>query len=195
MVVPKPGRVTWTIHRGLKVVWRQTSDAQKVGLTRLPTKDLERALYKLDARIGDEYRSINLLMKCDELSSPAQPLISFNANLAPSSRYAAIGHQWLLLGPVSEAMMSLKASLDRGSTTSAQIEMARAEALARDLDKARARARSVLADSRGTLRRFLCWLISKQSFRITPLQMTCTGVLWRFRTLRLSGLPWRRPSQ
>ena len=146
MVVPKPGRVTWTIHRGLKVVWRQTSDAQKVGLTRLPTKDLERALYKLDARIGDEYRSINLLMKCDELSSPAQPLISFNANLAPSSRYAAIGHQWLLLGPVSEAMMSLKASLDRGSTTSAQIEMARAEALARDLDKARARAPSVLAD-------------------------------------------------
>ena len=71
-------------------------------------------------------------------------MVSFNANLAPALRYAAVGHQWLLRGQLDKARQSLQASLDKGLTDAAQIELARVDALAGRLDAARDRLRVLL---------------------------------------------------
>ena len=72
-------------------------------------------------------------------------LVSFNANLAPALRAASIGHQWLLRGNLDQARQSLQTSLDKGLTDSAQIELARVDALSGKLDAARDRLRVVLS--------------------------------------------------
>jgi len=72
-------------------------------------------------------------------------VISYNANLSPAVRYAAVGHQWLLRGNMTEARRSLQTSLALATTDSARIELARADALDGNLDAARDRVRAILA--------------------------------------------------
>jgi tetratricopeptide (TPR) repeat protein len=80
------------------------------------------------------------------LDTATQPtLVSYNANLAPAQRLAFIGHQWLLRGKLDEARRNLNAALAKGATDNVQIELARADALAGNLDVARDRVRTVLA--------------------------------------------------
>ncbi len=67
------------------------------------------------------------------------------ANLTPAVRFASIGHQWLLRGKLDQAMRSLQASLERGMTREAVIEMARVDALAGRYDAARDRLKPILA--------------------------------------------------
>ncbi len=85
------------------------------------------------------------VVKEKNVSTPAATLLSFNANLHPALRYAFVGHQWLLRGKLDEARRSMQASLAKGVTEEARIELARADALAGNLDVARDEVKSVLA--------------------------------------------------
>jgi Tfp pilus assembly protein PilF len=71
--------------------------------------------------------------------------MSANANLHPALRHAFVAHQWLLRGKVDEARRSLQASLAKGITEEARIELARVDALDGNLDIARDEVKSVLA--------------------------------------------------
>ena len=143
--ISRPGRVKWSIRRGFDVIARATSDAQQVGTWKLPLHELTPGDYRLEAASEDGDYESNLVIKASAEAPASRPVISYNANLAPALRYAAIGHQWLLRGNTAEARKSLQSSLDLHLTNSAQIELARADALDGNLDQARDRVRDVLA--------------------------------------------------
>ncbi len=60
-------------------------------------------------------------------------------------RLSFLGHQWLLKDDIPAARRCLEASLAAGETNGAEVELARAEALAGDWDSGRTRVRRVLA--------------------------------------------------
>lgn len=144
IALPQPQKVTWMIRAGTEVVWRSVSDPASVAWVSLPS-NLPPSTYSIEANTASESKRSPLVIRADKPSAVASTVLSFNANLAPSLRYAFIGHQWLLRGKLDEARKSLSASLDKGASEAAEIELARVDALSGQLDSARNRVRSVLA--------------------------------------------------
>jgi GWxTD domain-containing protein len=147
-VVPlaQAGKATWMIRRGAEVVWRSVSEARQLATVELPVAGLPPGTYQLEAVTQSDSRSTEFVVRRNAAPRRSQAtLVSFNANLKPAQRLAFIGHQWLLRGKQQEARQSLALSLKYGITEEAQIELARADALAGNLDDARDRVRSLLA--------------------------------------------------
>jgi hypothetical protein len=143
--VPQPGKVTWIVRQGAAVVSRSVVDANGLALLDLASAKLPPGAYRIEAVTDSDSRTAPLVIKADSQSEEAGISLSFNANLAPSLRYAFVGHQWLLRGKIDEARRSLQASIESGTTLDAEVELARADALDGQLDAARARLRKVLA--------------------------------------------------
>jgi GWxTD domain-containing protein len=144
VAVPHPEIVTWIVRHGLEVIWKKRSAGEQVSLCTLPLNELPKGSYELEAITSDGDYSTSLAIKQDAIDAPDTVAISYNANLSPSLRYAALGHQWLLRGNMSEARRVLQVSLRAGETEAADIELARIEALNGDLDQSRNRIRAVL---------------------------------------------------
>ena len=144
IALARPEKVAWKIRRGTEVIWRADSDPARLALIELP-RDLPPGQYMIDADIANDSRSTELTLRKEPDGAPKSTLVSYNANLAPATRLAFVGHQWLLRGKVDEARRSLDASVAKGATGDAQIELARIDALTGKLDAARDRIRSVLA--------------------------------------------------
>jgi GWxTD domain-containing protein len=145
VAVARPGNVTWMIRQGTRVLWKSSGEAKQIAMVELPSKGIAPGVYRLEASGAEDGRSTELIVKLESFHPAQGTLISFNANLAPASRFAFVGHQWLLRGKPEEARQSLAASIRQGATDEAQVELARADALAGNLDAARDRVRSVLA--------------------------------------------------
>jgi GWxTD domain-containing protein len=143
--LPHPGRVEWMIRQGGGIVWRSFSEGSQIASVLLPSSGIEPGTYRIEALMGDDSASAVLLLGKEQPKPADATLVSFNANLAPARRLAFLGHQWLLRSRLDEARRSLQASLAKGETDEARIELARAEALTGNLDAARDRVKSVLA--------------------------------------------------
>jgi GWxTD domain-containing protein len=147
VALPEPGKVTWIVRRGAEVFWKSSSDGRQVATVELPLNSLAPGTYQLEAVAASDSRTIELTVGAGRKAETqdAASLVSFNANLAPSSRFAFVGHQWLLRGNLSQARSSLQSSLAKGVTAEAEVELARADALDGRLDEARERVKRVLA--------------------------------------------------
>ena len=141
--VPQPGKVTWVIREGLRIVWRSTMEADGIAMVELP--ELPPGAYSLEAATATDSRSTDLPVSAARTVDANTTLVSFNANLSPAQRLAFIGNQWLLRGRFDRARDALAASLAKGETKDAQIALARLEAMSGSLDEARDRVRGVLA--------------------------------------------------
>jgi len=143
--LPHAGTVSWVIRRGIsEVMWKSSTQATQTAIVELPT-NLPPGVYKLEADMGSDARMLDIVVR--EKNGPSTPdstLVSFNANLYPALRYASIGHQWMLKGKLDQARTSLQSSLDNGATYSAQVEIARVDALQGHYDAARDRLHPVL---------------------------------------------------
>ena len=139
--VPQRGPLQWMIRQAGSVVWRESQEAE--GLAKITLPPLGPGTYKIEAVTATDARSTELIMPVTV--TPAAKAISFNENLAPPRRLAFLGHQWLLRGDYPKARQSLAASIAKGETREAHIELARAEALSGDLDTARETVRALLA--------------------------------------------------
>ena len=145
VAVPHPGTVKWVIRKGVSgVLWRSASEAGQVAVAELP-RTLPPGVYKLEASTADDVRIADLVVSEKKSASPGSTVLSFNANLHPALRHAFAGRQWLLRGKLDEARRSLQASLAKGITEEARIELARVDALDGNLDIARDEVKSVLA--------------------------------------------------
>ncbi len=145
VVLSRPEKVIWMLRRGAEVLWRSVSDAEAFATVELPTTGLAPGTYQLEAVTANDSRTAEFVMTRENTDVPEATSISFNANLAPALRFAAIGHQWLLRGNLAEARKSLDASISKGVTRETEVELARVDALAGRLDEARERARRLLA--------------------------------------------------
>lgn len=143
--LPAPGKVRWSLRRGAEVIWRSYSEGQQIAVVELPTSGIQPGGYQLEAIMGDGSTSTGVEIGKEDRKESKSTVVSFNANLNPARRFAFAGHQWLLRGNIEEARRSLQASLAQGVTEEARIELARADALAGDLDSARDQVKSVLA--------------------------------------------------
>jgi GWxTD domain-containing protein len=144
VAVARPGSVRWTIRRGLGgVIWRSVSGANQIAVIELPA--LAAGPYQLEARAGEDETSLDFVVKESASLASDLNMLSFNANLHSAQRYAFIGHQWVLRGELEAARAALKTSIERGRTEEAILELARADALAGNLDAARDAVKSVLA--------------------------------------------------
>jgi GWxTD domain-containing protein len=140
--LPRPEKVVWTIRRGTEIVWRATSEGAAIAAVTLPTS-LTPGSYTIEANAPEASRRSGLEIRQANPAAPAT-VLSFNANLAPASRLAFVGYQWILRGRLEEARKSLTASLERDATEEAQVELARLDALDGKLDQAREEVRRVL---------------------------------------------------
>lgn len=141
----RPGTVAWKIRRGLQVVWKSNSESSgQAAVVELPENELADGTYQLEATAGDLDCSSVFVVNRKVQSSPSATVVSYKANLSPALRYAALGHQFLLVNKLREARNALQLSLAAGNTDSAQVELARADALSGNLDEARERARDVI---------------------------------------------------
>jgi len=145
VTLPQPCKVTWMIRKGTQVLWKAATDGGEIAMVELPSSGFAANIYRLEATAADGSRNTDFVVKQETGNPSKATLVSFNANLAPALRLAFVGRQWLLRGNVDEARRSLQASLGRGITEEAQIELARADALTGSLDAARERVRRVLA--------------------------------------------------
>jgi tetratricopeptide (TPR) repeat protein len=132
------------IRRGAEVVWRSTSEGSDIATIELPAHGIEPGAYRIEAVIGENSTSAPIVIGKEETKPSGVDLISFNANLAPAQRYAFVGHQWLLRGKLDQARHSLEASLEKGVTPGATVELARTEALSGNLDIARNEVKTIL---------------------------------------------------
>jgi GWxTD domain-containing protein len=146
----KPEKVTWMIRKGSAVVWRGVSNPgaagpDTAGMTsiELPT-GLQPGNYLIEAVTASDAKSAEFIAGRSRGTGTEPAVISFNANLAPALRLAFLGHQWLLKNNIPEARRNLTASLAKGTTDDAQIEMARIDALTGNVDAARARVKEIL---------------------------------------------------
>jgi hypothetical protein len=137
-------KVTWRIRRGSEVVWRFVSEPGAIALAALP-KGLPPGAYTIEAATASDARSQELVISNPESPAQEATLVSYNANLTPALRFAFVGRQWLFKGKLDQARTCLQASLDKGPTDEAQVELARVDALSGNLDAARDRVRGVLA--------------------------------------------------
>ncbi len=139
--LPAPGTVTWTFRKGLQVLQKSSSQGSEFASFNLPTH-LEPATYELQATYAGESRTTEIVIG----QTATEPtILSYNANLQPALRWSFLGHQWLLRNNLTQARQCLETSLSLAVTKSAEVELARAEALSGDWDAARDRARKVLA--------------------------------------------------
>jgi GWxTD domain-containing protein len=143
--LPEPQKVVWTIRKGTEVVWRYTTEPSRLPYVLLPKTGLSQGTYTIEAATTSDSRSAELAIKPGSDTATQATPVSYNANLGPAQRLAFIGHQWLLRGKLDEARRNLNAALAKGTTDNVQIELARADALAGNLDEARGRVRGVLA--------------------------------------------------
>lgn len=144
--LPQPGEVVWSIRRGLEVLWK--SKAQEPGgiaVLSLPLDSLPPGKYQLEASSGDETKLLEFENAKSAESDSSGTLVSYNANLAPASRYTLIGEQWVLRGQLKEASRIFEKALNSAPLERTQIDLARVEALGGDWDKARALLRPILA--------------------------------------------------
>jgi GWxTD domain-containing protein len=143
--VPQSGKLTWIIRRGAAVVSRSVVDANGLAVLDLASANLPPGAYRIEAITDSDSRTAPLVVKTDSQREESGTSLSFNANLAPGLRYAFVGHQWLLRGKIDEARRSLQASIESGVTIDAEVELARADALAGQFDASRTRLRKILA--------------------------------------------------
>ncbi len=141
----QPGNVKWMIRSGAEVLWRASAEGQQIASVELPSSGIPPGGYQLEAIMGDSSTSTGLTLGKSENKASKATIVSFNANLLPAQRFAFVCHQWLLRGKLAEARRSLNASLAKGVTDGARIELARADAMAGNLDAARDQVKSVLA--------------------------------------------------
>lgn len=137
-----PGEVTWILRKDLQVISKSRSMARDVAVFDFPAH-LAPGAYTLEAASGSESRSAEFTLEQSETNEKIH--LSFNANLQPALRWSFLVHQWLLKNNLGEARRCLEASLALGVTKDAEVELARAEALAGQWDEARARVRKILA--------------------------------------------------
>ena len=145
VAVAHPGKINWTIRKGLQILWRSSSDAREVAIVDLPISGFPTGTYSLEAASETESRYSDLVVKEQKSGPPRPAVVSFNANLSPALRWASVGHQWLLRGNLDQARRSLQASLSRAATREGNIEMARLEASTGHYDEARNRLNPILA--------------------------------------------------
>ena len=145
VTLPTAGKVTWIIRHGAEIVSRNVLDANGIATLDIASAKLGPGTYRIEAVTETDSRTAPLVVKPDVDSAPSGASLSFNANLAPALRYSFVGHQWLLRGKLEEARRSLQASIAKGVTLDAEVELARADALGRQYDAARDRLRKVLA--------------------------------------------------
>jgi GWxTD domain-containing protein len=143
--LPAPEKVTWMLRRGAEVVWRSVSESKSLAIVELPASGIQPGTYQLEAVTAGDARSTACVIAQDAQEKSDITLLSFNANLAPSQRAAFVAHQWLMRGNLDQARKNLELSLSHGSTPDAQVELARVDAFAGQLDAARDRVRRVLA--------------------------------------------------
>ena len=144
VTLPRPGRVTWVFRSGAQAVWRSVTEAAQAAIVELPSRGLRPGTYRLEAVSDADFQSMELTIGSGPTPALAGTLVSFNANLAPSSRLVLLGHQWLLRDNLPNARQCIEASLSHASTPEAQIELARFDALEGRLDAGRDRVRTVL---------------------------------------------------
>jgi GWxTD domain-containing protein len=145
LALPEPGEVAWTIRRGVEIVWRQMARGTDVAILALPFDALEPGKYELEATANGETRRVAFISKKSPADTSSLALVSFNANLAPASRYALIGHELMLRDKMDDALRNLNESLKRAPLTEAQVDRARIDALSGRWDQARDRLRPILA--------------------------------------------------
>jgi hypothetical protein len=143
--LPEPGEVAWTIRRGIEIVRREKTRGDNVAMVALQLETLEPGKYELEATANGETRRVSFVSRKTPADNLSPALVSFNANLTPASRYALIGHEFLLRGKMDEALRSLNESLKRAPLTEAQVDRARIDALSGRWDQARDRLRPILA--------------------------------------------------
>jgi tetratricopeptide (TPR) repeat protein len=136
--------VTWVVRSGAQAVWKAVTEAAQAAIVELPSRGLRPGTYRLEAASDAGFQSIELTIGSGPPPPLAGTLISFNANLAPSSRLVLLGHQWLLREKLPKARQCIEASLSHASTPEAQIELARIDALEGRLDAGRDHVRKVL---------------------------------------------------
>ena len=144
VAIPQPGKVTWIVRQGLRIVWRSTVDADSIAMVELARTPRPGATnWK---RLPPPIRAAPI-STCPPPATvdPKATLVSFNANLSPAQRLAFIGNQWLLRGQFDRAHETLAESLATGETKDAQIALARLDAMSGSLDAARDRVRGILA--------------------------------------------------
>jgi hypothetical protein len=141
--LPAPGEVTWIVRRGSQVMTKSETKGSEYALFQWPSH-LEPGTYELEARYGSISRNTEFVVGKAQEASDSATLLSFNANLRPALRWSFVGHQWLLRNKIAEARRCLKASLALGVTKEAEVELARAEALAGEWDAGRDRVRRIL---------------------------------------------------
>jgi hypothetical protein len=138
--------VTWTMRRGLSVVWKREAPASNIAAIELPMTSLLPGDYKLEAVTArGESRGLNLEIK-EERDSAPPTVVSYNANRAPGQRLAFIGQQWLLRGNWERARASLNASLSAmpSNNDQAWIALSRLDALRGHYDDAREKLRPIV---------------------------------------------------
>jgi len=145
VAVAHPGKINWTIRKGLEILWRSSSDAREVAIVDLPLTGFPPGAYKIEASSETESRYADFVVKDRKNALPRPVVVSFNVNLSPALRWAFVGHQWLLRGSLEQTRRCLEASLTRASTREGNIEMARLEASTGHYDGARDRLNSILA--------------------------------------------------
>jgi GWxTD domain-containing protein len=149
VTLARPEKVTWMIRKGSAVMWRGAAEPAgpaNMASIELPS-DLQPGTYMIEAVTASDSRSTEFIAGRSRRidAAPAEPaVISFNANLSPALRLAFLGHQWLLKSNVVEARRNLNASLARGVTDDAQLEMARIDALTGNVDAAREQVKQIL---------------------------------------------------
>jgi hypothetical protein len=145
VALPEPGEVAWTIRRSIEIVWREKSHGENAAVLKLPSDTLEPGKYELEATANGETRRVSFVSRKTLADAVSPALVSFNANLTPASRYALIGHEFLLRGKMDDALRNLNESLKRAPLTEAQVDRARIDALSGRWDQARDRLRPILA--------------------------------------------------
>ena len=144
VTLPAPGEVVWTLRKNIQVLSKTQVQASDASTFPIPT-NLEPGLYDLEASYDGVSRTVQFTAAPPGRPSRDPTLLSFNANLYPALRWSFLGHQWLLQNNVAAARRCLESSLAAGVTKEAQVELARADALAGHWDAARTRVRQILA--------------------------------------------------
>jgi len=138
--------VTWTVRRGMSVVWKKDAPASNISTIELPITSLPPGSYKLEAATTrGESRSLDLEIK-EEHDPDPRTVVSYNANRARGQRLAFIGQQWLLRGNGDRARESLNASLSAmpSGNDQAWIALSRLDALRGNYDDAREKLRPIV---------------------------------------------------
>lgn len=141
--LPSPGPVSWIIRQGSTALWKSTTQSDDLALIELPS-NLAPGEYRLEAHTDTGSRNAPLVI--DKSTRPqTETALSYNANLSSSRRLAFVGRQQVLLGDLAAGRRLLEESLAQEPSPETEVELARAEALAGDLDAARERVKKVLA--------------------------------------------------